>query len=108
MVSFFQVVKQLGLNELQLEDPESQKWMSEITKTVLQGRRFAESELGSIYFEDFCRIITTALREKERQTRRKNTQLERIALRESGFSLLEMEDLRELHTTYSKFEMPED
>lgn len=107
MAVFFDVIRQLDFSELKISDLEEQKWLKNVVGGILEGRRVPENHHGTISFDEFCRIVTTAKRLKARARREIDCKRELEACRQAGFSPIEMEDLRELHRRYSKLVLPD-
>jgi len=108
MAILFQVIQELGFEDLRVEDLEQQRWLKDITRSTLEGRRASSNTggVGTLSLQDFTRIVTFALREKEKAKRLEDFARERQVRKLAGFSPLEMEDLRELHRTYANLEVP--
>mmetsp|Transcript_136532 Transcript_136532/g.254990 ORF Transcript_136532/g.254990 Transcript_136532/m.254990 type:complete len:1139 (-) Transcript_136532:8-3424(-) len=109
----FNVIADLGFEELNVSDVKQQKWLAGVTQSVIEkqnkfrGRQTITdpSQVGSLTFQDLCRIVTAALHSKEKERRHMAFAAERRVRKQVGFSPIEMEDLRELHDTYLSVEV---
>lgn len=107
MAILFEVIQELGFEDLSVGEVEQQRWLADVTRCTLAGRRASSNNsVGTVSIEDFVRIVTFALRDKERARRSEEFSRERQARKLAGFTPVEMEDLRELHHTYAKLEVP--
>merc|ERR1719261_86141 len=65
----FSVVDQLGFDELDMSQIDQQRWLANIIRNTLSMKRASVTRCslgGTLSLEDFVRIVTTALRKKER------------------------------------------
>lgn len=99
----FVIVEALGLAKLQFEDSEQQRWFAGITQKVLNEvtpPKDSVHPVGTLGFLDFVRIVTAAMRDLE-QTQRKAEYKQEAELRtDANYTLVEMEDMRELYNLY--------
>lgn len=115
LTSLWPLIEGLGFDDLRADSKEAQLWLQSIINLVLespapspqggdnkkrQAATATQAAACSVSLEDVLRIVTAALREKERLRRREAFHREQAARRAAGFSLTEMEDLRELHMSY--------
>jgi len=106
MAQLFEVLDHFDFPTLDVKDAKEQKRVADLTKSIFEGRKLPLHEQGTINLDDFCSILTTSLRNKDRETRRNEFHAERDALRETGFSPMEVEDLRILYYSYACMQIP--
>lgn len=111
-------INALDFEELRLETALEQQRLANITKLIIanrlarrqqQGKNSQEKDgslKGAIGFRDFARVASMSLRDAERTNRMKEFGEERNAVKDSGFGLLEVEDMRELHEAFCKLVQP--
>eukprot|EP00427_Karlodinium_veneficum_P037303 CAMPEP_0169296460 /NCGR_PEP_ID=MMETSP1016-20121227/65158_1 /TAXON_ID=342587 /ORGANISM="Karlodinium micrum, Strain CCMP2283" /LENGTH=492 /DNA_ID=CAMNT_0009387865 /DNA_START=23 /DNA_END=1502 /DNA_ORIENTATION=+ len=105
---FFDLIQDLGMfSDINLQDKEEQQWLSDVVGKIMMERKTSEHS-GTMSFDEFLRIITSAMRDIERAKRQTDFMRERVARKDIGLSALEMEDLRELHRRYAGLELPRD
>jgi len=110
VAQLFAVVQDLGFDELEVEQVDQQRWLANITAVVIENGKQRHTicdpaHVGSLSFQELCRIVTRALHEKERGRRALSFSREQDVRRQCGFALAEMEDLRELHNQYLAVEV---
>lgn len=107
MGNLFDALEALNIEELSTAGVEQQRWLVEITRTVMaervktpstSGRRI---DSGALSLRDFTQIATVALRGRERENRLEDFAREREVATRAGFGPLQVEDLRELFITFN-------
>lgn len=111
-------INALGFRELRLETALEQQRLVNITKLIFANRMARRQQQGkssqdkdgplkgTISFRDFVRVASMSLRDAERTSRMKEFSDERNAVKASGFGLLEVEDMRELHEAFCTLVQP--
>lgn len=109
--NLFNLIEDLCFDDLRANTVASQRFLACITTMVMESKvtsaagmetqREALNAGNALSFEDVVRVVTVALREKEKGRRHEAFRAEQNARRVAGFSLAETEDLRELHRTYA-------
>lgn len=105
VTDLFAIVNELGFDDLDCRTVDQQRWLSGVTRQALEKRSVGSIPKGSpgpgsIVLQDLVRIVTLALRSKERARRQAEYVQELEVQKECGYSPLELEDLRELHSSY--------
>lgn len=120
VVNLFQAIHVLGFEELEVDSPDRQRWLAGITKEVL-ARKASRASLSvetsrreswsagptsrvgagaQLSFRDFLRVASRALRELEKEMRIDEFRAETKAVKIGNYGLLELEDMRELHSSF--------
>lgn len=103
----FEMIKDLGIESLNVDSVEQQRCVAEVIAKTLQehvSSKVPPGQRGTMNFEDAVRVLTLAIRGWQRRLRREEFTREWQAQQAAGFTLLEMEDLREMHRTYELLE----
>lgn len=115
LTSLWQFIEELGFDDLRANTQESQRWLQSVTTRVTENltmpsgvdkKRHTTTIGNSVSLEDILRILSAAVRERERSRRREAFRREQAARRAAGFSLMEIDDLREMHDSYQNL-LPE-
>jgi len=125
VAQLFEVIDELGYEELNCSAPEQQRWLVAVTRQCTTAGQCTPTYSGTagggegdgtgrwsvklgrmLSLNEFVHIVTSALREKQRSWRHVEFARERQARIDAGFTPWEMEDLRELYNTYKTLELP--
>jgi len=119
MSKLFKAIEELDFDDLRASTSDQQRFLAGITHGVMESSKFLDASPPSsprrktcvggvdVALADVIRVITAALREKERMRRKEEFLSEQRSRRGAGFTTLEAEDLRELHETYLAQQVPE-
>lgn len=119
VVNLFKAVEALGFRELQMNTYGRQRWIGLITKEILALKEHRSSPIETsrreswqpapnpragmgahLTFRDFLRISSRALRDSEKEHRRKEFQAECEVIHAANYGMLQVEDMRELHGSF--------
>jgi hypothetical protein len=103
----FSAIFELNFDGLEANTPQQQAWWAGLARQVVNQEVEAKRrtlhnacDQGSLSLRELTCILSAALLDCERIQRRLDFQRERQAKLEAGFTLKEVEDLRELYNTY--------
>lgn len=107
VVHLFSVIKAMGIEDLDLTTPCRQRFISDVIREMHEAKDSSSlaskrnsSQGGVVTFKEFLYIITKALYQQQCNLRWEVLSREQSVRREAGFSIAEIEDLRELHQSF--------
>mmetsp|Transcript_45494 Transcript_45494/g.83271 ORF Transcript_45494/g.83271 Transcript_45494/m.83271 type:complete len:795 (+) Transcript_45494:115-2499(+) len=107
----FRAVKLVDLQQVNIALVEHQHMVADATASILEHKVFSHHtetfQQGVLTQDEFISILLQVIMVREQQQRRLDLESERQVMAEGGFSQLELEDLRALHTEYTNMQVPD-